>query len=174
MRRDVSLNHVPDRGLGNPWGITLLVAGIASAIGLLAWLKQLNTEFTRLNTDRQQIQQPVSASPKLAAKESQEKQQEIAAVRDSIDELSLPWQNLFTALENMNNPNIRLASVEPNARQRKLKITASTTDILNMFRYIHDLSDQRVFNDILLMSHEYRPGQPVPVRFTVEAAWVQQ
>lgn len=174
MLRAVSLNHVPGKPSGNAWGIALLVAGIASAIGLLVWLKQLNTELVHLNADRQQIQQPVSAPPKLSAKESQEKQQEIAAVRDTIDELSLPWQNLFTALENMDSPDIRLATIEPNARQRKLRITASTTDILNMFRYIHDLSNQRVFNDILLMSHEYHQEQPVPVSFTMEAAWVQR
>lgn len=169
----VSLNHAPTRQFSNPWGIPLLVLSIVGAILLMAWLQQLNAERQRLNTDMQRIQQPASA-PALTGKENQAKQQEIAAVKDAMNELALPWQKLFTALENIQGTNIRLTAIEPNARLRKLRITANTDDVMHMFGYVRSLAAQPIFNDVLLMSHEYHNDQPMPVHFIVEAVWIQQ
>ncbi|WP_195742112.1 hypothetical protein [Methylobacillus flagellatus] len=169
----ISINHAPllqDRPVK---GIVTLLLAAACGIALLGWMQQLNSERQRLNADLQQMQAPVSA-PRLNPKEDQAKQQEIAAVQAAMHELALPWQKLFLALESIKVADIKLASIEPNARLHKLRITANTNEVVNMFKYVRGLSEQSVFNDVLLMSHEFHHDQPMPVRFVVEAVWIQQ
>lgn len=169
----ISINHAPLPQERPVKGIVTLLLAVACSIALLAWLQQLNSERQRLNTDMQQMQTPVTTS-RLNAKESQAKQQEIAAVQAAMHELALPWQKLFLALESIKVEDIKLASIEPNARLHKLRITANTNEVVNMFKYVRSLSEQPVFNDVLLMSHEFHHDQPMPVRFVVEAVWIQQ
>ena len=169
----ISINHAPMEPVRPTRGILLLILAIACGLALLAWLQQLNAERQRLNTDLQQMQAP-TATPKRSDKDNQAKQQEITAVQAAMHELALPWQALFLALENIKDKEIKLASLDPNPRQRKLRLTASTSEVVNMFKYVRSLSEQPIFNDVLLMSHEFHPEQPIPVRFVVEAVWVQQ
>ncbi|MBL8506352.1 MAG: hypothetical protein JNJ51_08345, partial [Methylobacillus glycogenes] len=49
-----------------------------------------------------------------------------------------------------------------------------TGEVVNMFTYVHQLAEQPIFNDVLLVSHELHTGQETPVRFIVEAVWVQR
>ncbi len=169
----ISINHAPSQHDRTIKGMVLLALGIVASLGLFAWLQQLNTEQQRLNADLQHMQTPI-ATPKLNGKESQAKQQEITAVQAAMHELALPWQKLFLALENIKDNEIKLASIEPNPRQHKLRITANTNEVVNMFKYVRSLSEQPIFNDVLLMSHEFHHDQPMPVHFVVEAVWVPQ
>ncbi|MCB5187947.1 hypothetical protein LG200_08005 [Methylobacillus caricis] len=172
MLPPISLNHALPGEHKNAWGLALLVIGGISALALLASLQKINQRNSILELDITQMQQP-SHGLKLSGKESKAKLEEIAAVKSAIEELSLPWQPLFQALENLASPEIKLVAVEPNPRQRKLRITAETSDVANMFGYVRSLGNQSIFNDILLLTHEFHNDSAIPVRFVVEAIWIQ-
>lgn len=180
MLRALSLNHAPPGSASPILSRSLLVLGLCAALGLGLTLQQLAQQRQRLEADLNQMQSPAqqprttTLSNKSSSKENQAKQVEIDAVQSAMHELALPWPQLFQALESLRVPDVRLASIEPNARQRKLRISADTGEVVNMFTYVHQLAEQAIFNDVLLVSHELHTGQAVPVRFVVEAVWVQR
>lgn len=175
MLRALSLNHAPLSSASPALGYSLLALGLCAALALGLSLHHLGQQRQRLETDLSQMQSPAPKPRGLAAssKDSQAKQEEITAVQNVMHELALPWPQLFQALESLRVPDVRLAAIEPNARQRKLRLTADTGEVVNMFTYVHQLAEQSIFNDVLLVSHELHTGQEVPVRFVVEAVWVQ-
>lgn len=184
MLRALTLNHAPSSPATPVLSYSLLVLGICAALGLGLTLQKLAQQRQRLETDLSQMRAPVGqarntefagkSANKSSSKDSQAKQAEISAVQSAMHELALPWPQLFQALESLRVPDVRLASIEPNPRQRKLRISADTGEVVNMFTYVHQLAEQPIFNDVLLVSHELHTGQETPVRFIVEAVWVQR
>lgn len=166
----VSINHASTRSSHQRLGICLLLLGLLSAMALLVWMHQQDTARQRLESEIQRMQAPAS-TVRLSPKENQLQQQEMATVQAAINDLALPWQSLFMTLENMPASDIRIVAIEPNAKLGKLKLTANAADIVQMFGYVNALSGQDIFSDVVLVSHEYHPGQDMPVQFVVEAIW---
>jgi len=102
-----------------------------------------------------------------------QKRDEILAVKGVMAELALPWQPLFKTLESLSTPDIKLLAVEPNPKQHKVRITAESSDIGLMLDYVQKLARQPVLKDVFLLTHEHTEGGAMPIRFVVEAAWVQ-
>ncbi|MCB5183832.1 hypothetical protein LG201_01280 [Methylobacillus gramineus] len=172
MLPTVSLNHAQTDDHRNTWGLALLIIGSLSVVILLVSLQKISQRNSVLELDINQMQQP-ARGVKLSGKESKTKLEEIVAVKSVMEELSLPWQSLFTGLESLSSPDIKLVSVEPNPKQHKLRITAETSDVAIMFGYVKNLGNTPIFNDVLLLTHEYHADSTMPVRFVVEAIWVQ-
>jgi Tfp pilus assembly protein PilN len=87
--------------------------------------------------------------------------------------LRLPWGSLFGMLENIDMPQVSMLALEPDARQRKLRVTAESDDIESMLAYVHMLSRQPILEDVMLLTHEqHNDGRSKPVSFVIEAAWL--
>lgn len=171
MLNRIRLNHTGARQFENPLAYALLFTGIAFAIVLFVTTQTLNQKNAALIRNISQLQQPGDADRSAKAVVSADKQEEIAAVRNVMAELSLPWEPLFRTLEALNIPDIKLVAVEPNPRQHKLRLTAEASDISTMLLYVERLSGQPIFKDVLLLTHEQTTNGMMPIRFVVEAAW---
>ncbi|ADQ84051.1 hypothetical protein [Methylovorus sp. MP688] len=154
--------------------LLLLIGGAAAVATGIAW-QQLDEQQRKLEQDLQQWQQPRrnTSSLSLSGKENAAKRDEIAAVKTVMAELALPWRPLFKTLEGLNTPEVKLLAIEPNARLRKIRITAEAMDVEGMLSYVQKLAAQPVLQDVFLLTHERSEGSPMPVHFVVEAAWVQ-
>ncbi|MFM9836309.1 MAG: PilN domain-containing protein [Methylophilaceae bacterium] len=92
-----------------------------------------------------------------------------------IQKLNLPWDNLFVILEKAKGENIALLGVEPNAKDAKVKLTGEAKDFKAMFDYVRALREQPVLSNVYLLDHKIDDQNPdKPIRFTLEAAWVEK
>lgn len=174
MLQRLHLNHAPAVRQHNPLGIGLLLTGAAVAVAVFFVLQQLDRRQALLEEDMLRLRQPqASQKIRLDGKENAAKREEIAAVQAVLGELALPWQALFTTLEKLSLPEVKLLAVEPHAQRHKLRITAEAQDVGYMLDYVDGLTTAPIFGNVFLLSHEYKTGGgPMPIRFAVEAAWL--
>lgn len=94
--------------------------------------------------------------------------QEVAAVRETVQRLSLPWSDLFTALESAASDKVALAAIEPDPKAGTVIISGDSKDYLAALSYVLNLSRTEGLERVQLVRHEQgKEG----VSFAVSAAW---
>jgi len=98
---------------------------------------------------------------------------EMRVARDTIDRLSLQWDNLFTALESNPDEDIALLSIQPDARSGTALISGEGKDYASVLHYTAKLAAAKTLRDVYLVRHEMRPADEWrrPLAFAVSAAW---
>ena len=97
--------------------------------------------------------------------------QEVAAVRETVQRLSLPWDELFTALESAASDQVALASIEPDPRAGTVTISGDGKDYLAALSYVLNLSRTEGLERVQLVRHEQKNEGNGAVNFAVSAAW---
>ena len=98
---------------------------------------------------------------------------ELAAARDTAQRLSLPWTQLFAALESASNDQVALLAIEPDARAGTVTISGDSKDYLAALTYVLNLSRADALSRVQLVRHELKQNDPQrPVAFTVSASWL--
>ena len=93
---------------------------------------------------------------------------EVAAARETVQRLSLPWTRLFTAIESAATDQVALTAIEPDPRTGTVKISGDGKDYLAALSYVLSLSRAEGLSSVQLVRHEQKPGS---VGFTVSASW---
>ena len=93
---------------------------------------------------------------------------EVAAARETVQRLSLPWTRLFTAIESAASDKVALTAIEPDPRTGTVKIVGDSKDYLAALSYVLNLSRAEGLSSVQLVRHEVRQGS---VGFTVSAFW---
>jgi hypothetical protein len=149
---------------GSPWvGRVLLAAAvfIAADVGV-----SYRSARDVLAENQARVSQRTPAAP--AAKASA---QEVAAVRETVERLGLPWNELFTALEAAANDRVALAGIEPDPKKGTVTISGDGKDYLAALSYVFNLS-RSGFEGVQLVRHEQKANDPNgAVSFAVSAAW---
>ncbi len=97
---------------------------------------------------------------------------ELAAARDTLQRLSVPWEALFGALEAAQTERASLVSIEPDASAGTVMLTGEAKDYLAALSYVAILEQQKVLSRVHLAKHETRVNDPKrPVAFTISASW---
>ena len=152
-------------------GIALLIIGagwVAQAANQARTLTgQIEFAATRLETltrhGKIKSEQPVDA---------QALQQEIRQANDILQQLALPWNALFQAVESASENEIALLAIQPDAAKRIVRIGGEAKNLQALLAYITRLEQSHVLNRVYLTSHEIRTQDAEkPVRFTLVADW---
>src|SRR5687768_13470837 len=96
---------------------------------------------------------PAARAPKASP-------QEIAAARETVQRLSLPWGELFAALESAANDRVALAAIEPDVRAGTVKISGDGKDYLSTLSYVANLSRTEGLDAVQLVRHEQKANDP--------------
>lgn len=97
---------------------------------------------------------------------------ELAAARDTLRRLSVPWDALFGALEAAQTERASLLSIEPDAGAGTLTLTGEARDYLAALSYVANLEQQRALARVHLAKHETRQNDSHrPLAFTISASW---
>jgi Tfp pilus assembly protein PilN len=97
---------------------------------------------------------------------------ERAFARQTIKRLSMPWDELFDALEASGNGSIALLAIEPDAEARTVSLSGEAKDYLSALTYVANLGEQKTLTRVHLVRHELRQSGAVrPVAFVVSASW---
>jgi hypothetical protein len=150
----------------SPWAGRLLLA-VALALSLDATLsyKGLRASVT-LNEARLGQAQARGAPPRKVSAE------EVAAVRETVDRLGMPWDRLFAALESASSDQVALLGIEPDPKAGTVVISGDSKDYLAALSYVLNLSRAEALNRVQLVRHEVKANDPqAPVSFAVSAGW---
>lgn len=172
MLSHIQLNHGGSRRFEHTWSYALLVVGMIVSISVFTSINNLRLKNLALMNDIDRLKQPESTNLKFTILDQAGKQEEISAVKTVMEELSIPWETLFSTLENLNVSKVKLVAIEPNLKQRKLRLTAEVADTDNMLRYMEAMARQPIFKEVMLITHEYAENSLMPIHFVVEARWV--
>jgi hypothetical protein len=143
---------------GSPWlGRGLL--GIALVVCLDAGLS-----YTSLHGVVKQNETRVARRAPATAKVSA---QEVAAVRDTVQRIGMPWDELFIALEAAATDQVALASIEPDLAKGTVLISGDGKDYLAALSYVANLSRIEGLERVQLVRHEQKGSS---VSFAVSAA----
>jgi hypothetical protein len=153
------------KGQGSPWlGRLVLAAGAAVCLDAGLSYKSLH-DALRENEARFATRAPAGASHKVSA-------QEVAVVRETVQRLGLPWDELFAALESAATQNVVLASIEPDTAKGTVTISGDGKDYLAALSYVSNLGRTEGLERVELVRHERKNADPNgPVSFAVSAAW---
>ena len=96
---------------------------------------------------------------------------ELAAVREAAKRLSLPWTELFKAVEGAASDDVAVLAIEPDAATGTVLITADTLSYLAALAYVRSLAASGALSQVHLVRHEWKAGA---MEFSVSADWVQR
>ena len=98
--------------------------------------------------------------------------EELAAVRETVERLGMPWSRLFGALESAASDQVALLGIEPDPKAGTVVISGDSKDYLAALSYVLNLSHAQALERVQLVRHEVKKDDPqAPVRFAVSAAW---
>lgn len=98
---------------------------------------------------------------------------EIKRANEVIAQLTLPWDQLFAAVEEAAGKDVALLSIQPDRRKGVVAIGGEAKDIAAMLDYMRSLGEQQPLQQVALQSHQIQQQDPQrPVRFNLSAKWV--
>jgi Tfp pilus assembly protein PilN len=88
-----------------------------------------------------------------------------------VRQLTVPWSALIGALEQASTRDVALLQLQPDADQRRLRLTAEARDREAMFAYLRRLESAPALAEVVLVSHQVQNEDPQrPIQFAVQAA----
>jgi Tfp pilus assembly protein PilN len=153
------------RGGRSPWAGAVLFAVALAVAGDAAWsyvhAARTVAQAAALLARAQPRHEPRAVSP-----------EELAAARDTVQRLALPWPGLFGAIESAASEDVALLAIEPDPRGGKVTISGDSKDYLAALAYVLNLSRSEALSRVELVRHEMQQNDPRhPVAFSVSAAW---
>ena len=147
--------------LRSPW-IGRGMLAVAALVALDAGLSY-HTAKSTLGENQARLAQrtPARNAPKVSP-------QEVAAARETVQRLTLPWDDLFRAIESVASDKVALAAIEPDPRNGTVTISGDSKDYLAALSYVLNLSHSEGLDRVQMVRHEQKNEG---VSFAVSAAW---
>ncbi len=152
---------------------------VALAIGLLAvaitWQTYHNQqiEMAKLESALNQFKQVKQMQPSVTQAVVTIAPEKIKELLDMANVLAMPWNGLFEAIEDTENKDVVLLSLEPNIKKQQLMMMGEAKNLQVALQYVAQLQKQPVLTQVFLQKHNVDESNvSKPVRFTVLARWV--
>jgi hypothetical protein len=105
-------------------------------------------------------------------RDARELQQEIRIANTVLEHIAVPWDALFRELETSFDDSVALLSMQPDARNRVVRIGGEAKDLQTLLDYTRRLDATGVISNVYLVGHEMKSQDPQrPVSFSLVAAW---
>lgn len=156
-----------------PWaGVLLLV----SAFGILAlinsYYQNLNDRIGYWELKSGQVLRAAERQMNSSPRDVNDMALEIKHANEVLNQITLPWDKLFEAVEWSSGKDVALLTIEPDAEKHVVKISGEAKNIEAALNYVKHLSEQEIFTSVYLQSHQVQQQAPDrPVRFALIAAW---
>ena len=150
----------------SPWpGRILLAAALALSLEAALSYRDLSASLA-LSEAKLARAQPRGAPARNVPAE------EVAAVRETVERLGMPWERLFAALESAASDQVALLGIEPDPKAGTVVISGDSKDYLATLSYVLNLSRAEALSRVQLVRHEVKADDPqAPVSFAVSAGW---
>jgi len=146
-------------------------------IGLALW-GELSISYISLHREMSGLENMLLKSG-MAGKMSQQKgvasytTEEFAQAQEIISRISIPWGELFKAVESVKVERVALLALEPDPKTGALQLRGEAGDLAGLLTYIARLDRTSELHDVYLLRHEIsQGGNPQrPVTFIISARW---
>lgn len=153
----------------------LLFLSISFLAFQLTYYVRLSAEVERATADLNSQQLKLQASQEVQPSSDTIPPELTVGLEDArkvITQLSLPWNELFEAIESVENPDIAVLQIQPSAEQKLVRITAEARASSDIERYINALNKTESLGNVRMISHQLKTDDPQkPLVFTIIANW---
>ena len=168
------------RAAPSPWrwlGWGLLGAAVAAAITLADRHSAIEQQHAAARARHQSLSAVVRAAEPRRSASAPDAQLQVDLRRANliIDQLTIPWESLFGAVEAADVRGLGLLSLAPTARDRSLRVSGEARNLADLLAYVDRAAAQPALSQVHLLGHSsvQREGAPV-VAFTLAATWAAQ
>jgi Tfp pilus assembly protein PilN len=120
-------------------------------------------------------QDPNGLSRRTAKQNPTQLAKEVSNANEVLRKLSVPWEDLFRAVELSGGNKVTLLALEPEIENRQVKIRGETRDYKALLNYVTRLQSQPVLGSVYLQSHQIQlQDSEKPVRFSIVATWQEK
>lgn len=100
---------------------------------------------------------------------------EIRHANDVIEQIALPWDQLFRAVEAAAGEKVALLGITPDRKSGTVEVAGEAADLNAMFDYVKRLQRQPALDRVFLLNHKLNDQDPQhSIRFTVTASWLEK
>ncbi len=165
--RALDLDLVRRRPAWPAWAMLALGVLLAAEAGF--GVVRLRAEVEQL--ERRRAQPAVgSVSPKAPL--SEPTRRELDAAKRVLQELTLPWEALFSAIEASDGNGTALLAIEPDAAKRSVRISGEARNYPAILAFMQRLEASPTLSGLHLLNHQMREQEAGrPVHFIVAASW---
>jgi Tfp pilus assembly protein PilN len=149
-------------------GVVLLAASLALGGTLAERYRDARQALVRLEAETGLVA-PERRAVRALPRERLEA--ETRAAEAVVRELTVPWATLIATLEAASARDVALLQLQPDADQRRLRLTAEARDRDSMFAYVKRLEAAPALVEVHLVSHQVQAEDPQrPIQFSLQAA----
>lgn len=170
MRR-LDLDFQPARRAA--WfGWLLLLISLTAAGKLVLEFRDLQADLAHAQGRSARLEARLSGGAPADLRGARDYAAQLAQARGIAKQLTLPWGDLFEAVESAATTKVALVALQPDADQEVVRITAETKDLDDALAFVRRLQETRRLNGVYLASHQVQAQDPRhPVRFVVMAGF---
>lgn len=153
-------------------GPVLLVMGLLSCVGLVFEYTRIATAIEAAEGEVRRLARHAGPPRQMAAISRDALAEEIRRANQAASQLTIPWDELFEAVESANDEKLALLSLQPNFPKRELKIAGEAASFEALRAYSERLGAAQAIAEVRLLSHEVVTGpRGTVVRFELSAGW---
>jgi transcriptional regulator with XRE-family HTH domain len=175
--RAIQLDFLHPTGRGSRIGPWLLIAGAVLALAAVAYQRHLSREVVEREAQLAELRGMATRSaPALSEREADtpEVREQIKKANAVLQQMNVPWSELFAAIESAEENNVALLAVQPDPRSRTVLLGGEARNLPAVLGYMERLEHTKRLRDVVLVSHEVKAKEPgQPIAFALTAAWVE-
>lgn len=160
QKLDIDFQSAP--GKAPSAGVALLVLAVLAGLALLQVQRDLGNQLAAIDA----VQGRITAGEKSGAA-SQKKSEGDQAIQTAFNQLTLPWGDVFAAVEEAADKQVLLLALEGDGRNRVIKITAQAPHADAMLAYLERLKSNGKLGGWRLLSH--REDDKGALHFVIQA-----
>lgn len=143
-------------------GTAMLVLAVLAGLALLQVQHDLGNQIAAIDAAMGK-----NAAVEKSAGANQKKQGEDQVVQAAFNQLTLPWGDVFAAVEEASDKKVLLLALEGDGRNRVVKISAKAPHAETMLAYLERLKSSGKLGGWRLLSH--REEEDGTLRFVIQA-----
>ncbi len=175
MIRALEIDFVASPRRGRWLGIGFLAITAVVAAKLADTYAESRREIVQIEARIARIEHRANGMSANVPKLAEATVEEIRLANRVIDQITLPWDRLFHAVESVANGRVALLGITPDQAGGTVELSAEAADVEAMFDYVNRLQRAPSLARVYLLSHQVNARDPQrPVRFTVTASWIDK
>jgi hypothetical protein len=156
-----------------PWAFGLLAAGFLAVLVLADRYQAITVESNELRETMRKLESVSGPARARAPRNAKETDERLRAARQVVAQLNVPWDRLFRALEEIDEKDVGVLAISPDANKQQVKLQMEAKSLESMLSYHRKLAESPVFSDMALTDHQVVQDDPdKPVRFNMNGTWV--
>jgi Tfp pilus assembly protein PilN len=154
-------------------GYVLLLIGCGAALFFADQYRAVSQDLEMQRASLRKLQIEPHQAAKTDPRAAKEQDERMQAARVVLNQLTVPWDSLFRALESIEEKDVALLTMSPDPNKQQIKLLVEAKSMAAMLSYHRKLAESPAFSDVSLVDHEIMQQDPDrPVRFHMTATWI--